>query len=166
MDAIKLLTEQHRRLEAVLKQALQAKEPAGRLAALVRVGDDLIKHITSEEQIFYPAVKARRTEDILMESLEEHLSLKRLLADLLTLDPAAETWESKLKVLEEQTVHHHEEEEEHLIPAVRKTWTVSDLTDLGQQLLALQQDLQRDGDPREAAIEQTGDGALEVSAGK
>ena len=120
MDAIKLLTEQHRRLEAALKQALQAREPAARSSALARAGDDLTKHLTSEEEIFYPAVKARSTEDILRESLEEHLSLKRLLADLLTLDAAAETWEPKLKVLDEQTVHHHKEEEERLFPAVRK----------------------------------------------
>ncbi len=72
-----------------MKTAVDAHEPKARAAALVRVGDDLTKHITSEEQVFYPAVKAKRTEDILLESLEEHLSLKRLLADLLTMDPAA-----------------------------------------------------------------------------
>lgn len=155
MDAIKLLTEQHRRLEAALKQALQAREPAARSSALARAGDDLTKHLTSEEEIFYPAVKARSTEDILLESLEEHLSLKRLLADLLTLDTAAETWEPKLKVLEEQTVHHHKEEEERLFPAVRKTWESQELVDLGQQLLARQRQLQRDGAPRDAVLEQT-----------
>ena len=155
MDAIKLLTEQHRRLEASLKQALQAREPAARSSALARAGDDLTKHLTSEEEIFYPAVKARSTEDILLESLEEHLSLKRLLADLLMLDTAAETWEPKLKVLEEQTVHHHKEEEERLFPTVRKTWEDRELFDLGQQLLARQQQLQGDGAPRDAVLEQT-----------
>ena len=155
MDAIKLLTEQHRRLEAALKQALQAREPAARSSALARAGDDLTKHLTSEEEIFYPAVKARSTEDILLESLEEHLSLTRLLADLLTLDAAAETWEPKLKVLDEQTVHHHKEEEERLFPAVRKTWESQELVDLGQQLLARQQELQSDGAPRDAVLDQT-----------
>src|SRR4030095_10142891 len=86
MDATKLLTQQHRRLEAGLKEALQAQEPAARSAALTRAGDELTKHLTSEEEAFYPAVKARSTEDVLLESLEDHLSLKRLLGDLLAMD--------------------------------------------------------------------------------
>jgi hemerythrin superfamily protein len=155
MDAIKLLIDQHRKLEAQMKTALESREAQARAASLARVGDDLTKHITSEEEVFYPAVKAKRTEDILLESLEEHLSLKRLLADLLTLDPGAETWEPKFKVLKEQTEHHHKEEEEHLFPKVRKGWNAAELDALGQQMLGLQQKLQRAGDPRDAVVEQT-----------
>ena len=155
MDAIKLLIDQHRKLEAQMKTAVEAHEPKARATALARVGDDLTKHLTSEEEVFYPAVKAKRTEDILLESLEEHLSLKRLLADLLTLDPAAETWEAKFKVLKEQTEHHHEEEEEKLFPKVRKAIEAGELEHLGQRMLAMQQQLQRAGDPRDAVIEQT-----------
>lgn len=159
MDAIKLLIDQHRKLEAQMKAAVDARQPDARTAALAQVGDHLTKHITSEEEVFYPAVKAKRTEDVLLESLEEHLSLKRLLADLLTLDPAAETWEPKFKVLKEQTEHHHKEEEENLFPKVRKDWDPSELEALGQQMLALQQKLQRAGDPRDAVIEQTDEAA-------
>jgi hemerythrin superfamily protein len=159
MDAIKLLIDQHRKLEAQMKAAVDARQPDARTAALALVGDHLTKHITSEEEVFYPAVKAKRTEDVLLESLEEHLSLKRLLADLLTLDPAAETWEPKFKVLKEQTEHHHKEEEENLFPKVRKDWDASELEALGQQMLALQQKLQRAGDPRDAVIEQTDEAA-------
>lgn len=159
MDAIKLLIEQHRKLEAQMKTTIEAQQPQARTVALARVGDDLTKHVTSEEEVFYPAVKARSTEDILLESLEEHLSLKRLLADLLELDPAAETWEAKFKVLKEQTEHHHKEEEENLFPKVRKMMDSSALDALGQQMLALQQRLQQAGAPREAVAEQTDEAA-------
>ena len=142
-----------------MKATVEAHQPEARATGLARVGDDLTKHLTSEEEVFYPAVKAKRTEDVLLESLEEHLSLKRLLADLLTLDPAAETWEPKFKVLKEQTEHHHEEEEEKLFPKVRKALDAAELEDLGQQMLALQQNLQRAGDPRDAVIEQTAEAA-------
>ena len=155
MDAIRLLTDQHRKLESLMKTALQAQQPKPRAAALAQVGDDLTKHVTSEEEVFYPAVKAKGTEDILLESLEEHLSLKRLLADLLALDPAAETWEAKFKVLNEQTEHHHQEEEEHLFPKVRKALDAAELDTLAQQIMALQQGLQQAGDPREAVAGQT-----------
>jgi hemerythrin superfamily protein len=155
MDAIRLLTDQHRKLESLMKTTLEAQQPKPRAAALAQVGDDLTKHITSEEEVFYPAVKAKRTEDILLESLEEHLSLKRLLADLIALDPAAETWEAKFKVLKEQTEHHHKEEEENLFPKVSKALESGELDALAQQILASQQKLQSAGAPRDAVTEQT-----------
>ena len=155
MDAIKLLTSQHRALEALLKVGLAAQKPRARSAALVEVGDELTKHLTSEEELFYPEVKARQTEDILLESLEEHLSLKRLLADLLVLDTDDATWEAKFKVLKEQTEHHHEEEEEHLFPKVAKMLSANELNVLGRAMLDLQHRLQKAGDPREAVADQT-----------
>jgi iron-sulfur cluster repair protein YtfE (RIC family) len=142
-----------------MKATLAANQPPARATALARVGDDLVKHLTSEEEVFYPAVKVRSTKDTLLESLEEHLSLTRLLADLLGLDPAADTWEAKFKVLHEQAEHHHKEEEEHLFPEVRKALDAAELDALGAQMLALQFNMQRAGGPSEAVTEQPGEAA-------
>ena len=155
MDAIELLTCQHRALETLLDHVLDAPDAARIGPAFARVADELTVHITSEEQVFYPAVRAGRTEDILLESLEEHLSLKRLLADLLVLDPAERTFEPKFKVLAEQAEHHHKEEEEHLFPKVRKLLDAERLRQLGDEMQAMQQRLHREGAPREAVAEQT-----------
>ena len=155
MDAIELLTGQHRALEALLGGVLDTPDAARIGSAFARVADELTVHITSEEQVFYPAVRAGRTEDILLESLEEHLSLKRLLADLLILDPTEKTFEPKFKVLAEQAEHHHKEEEEHLFPKVRKLLDAERLRALGQEMQAMQQNLHREGAPREAVAEQT-----------
>ena len=155
MNAVDLLIDQHRSLESDMETLLDTEDPARRAWLLARVGDQLTVHIASEEQVFYPAVKARRTEDILLESLEEHLSLKRLLADLLELDPAAPTFAPKFKVLSEQTEHHHHEEEEHLFPQVRRLFDAPQLERLGQEMMALQQRLRREGDPREAVAGET-----------
>ncbi|MFZ6647384.1 hemerythrin domain-containing protein [Undibacterium sp. TJN25] len=154
MDAIKLLTAQHRALENVLKKALQANG-AEQYALFKQGADELSVHIASEEQIFYPAVKAKRTRDILLESLEEHLSLKRLIADLLTLKPADDTFQPKLKVLSEQAEHHHKEEEEHLFPKVTKLLDDKELDDLGSEMQALQLALIKHGDPRKSAADET-----------
>ena len=159
MNAIELLIDQHRLLEARLEAALLTTQPLARAALLAQIGDHLAVHIASEEEVFYPAVKASRTEDILLESLEEHLSLKRLLADLLDLPPYAHTYEAKLKVLKEQTEHHHREEEEHLFPKVQKIWDPQQLEALGRQMVRLQQQLRTQGEPREAMAEQTGEAA-------
>lgn len=159
MDAVKLLIEQHRRLEQGMQRLEDAQSDSERTRLLAEVGDHLTVHIASEEQVFYPAVHAAPTEDVLLESLEEHLSLKRLLADLLELAPGAQTFEPKFKVLKEQTEHHHEEEEEHLFPKVCKLLDAKARAALGQEMLALQGRLQREGAPREAVAQQTDEAA-------
>jgi hemerythrin superfamily protein len=156
MDSIVLLTHQHRALEAAFDDALDdALDDAARARCFARVADELAVHIASEEQVFYPAVRARRTEDILLESLEEHLSLKRVLADLLALDPSEETFVPKLKVLSEQAEHHHKEEENHLFPKVLKLLELPQREALGRDMLALQQEQIEQGNPRLRVRDQT-----------
>jgi hemerythrin superfamily protein len=155
MDAIDLLVRQHREMEAALKEVLAAVDPDAVRTLFADVADRLTMHIESEEQIFYPAVKAKRTEDILLESLEEHLSLKRFLADLLPLEPTDKTFEPKFKVLKEQAEHHHKEEEEHLFPKVEKLLDAGQREALGAEMLALQRHLEKSGEPREGVTRQT-----------
>jgi hemerythrin superfamily protein len=155
MDAIDFLVRQHREMEAALKQVLAAKDDIAVKALFAQLADKLTMHVTVEEQVFYPAVKAKRTEDILLESLEEHLSLKRLLADLLALEPSDRTFDPKFKVLKEQAEHHHKEEEEHLFPKVAKLLDPIQGEALGAEMLALQRHLDKADEPREAVLTQT-----------
>ncbi|HVL77360.1 MAG TPA: hemerythrin domain-containing protein [Noviherbaspirillum sp.] len=153
-DAVELLTRQHREMERLLEEICQADE-AGRKPLFATVADQLTIHIKAEEQIFYPAVHMARTEDDLLEALEEHLSLKRLLADLVELEPDDRAFEPKFKVLKEQTEHHHREEEEHLFPAVLKLVGEQERCALGAQMLVLQAQLTRQDAPRCAVINET-----------
>ena len=155
MDAVDLLLQQHQEMERLLARTLEVEEPAERKKRFTQIADLLTVHMASEEEVFYPAVKAKRTEDILLESLEEHLSLKRLLADLLPLDAADQTFEPKFKVLKEQAEHHHEEEEEHLFPKVKKLLSRDERERLGEEMCDLQRRLGRSGEPRERVVEQT-----------
>ena len=159
MDAIDLLVRQHREMEAALKKVLDAADDAAVKALFMEVADELTLHISSEEEVFYPAVKAKRTEDILLESLEEHLSLKRLLADLLPLEPSDQTFEPKFKVLKEQAEHHHKEEEEHLFPKVAKLLAPAQREALGLEMIAVQRRLDKAGKPREAVVNQIDEAA-------
>lgn len=155
MNAVDLLIDQHRQIESRLREWMATEDAARRAALFAEVGDHLTVHMASEEQVFYPAVKAARTEEILLESLEEHLSLKRLLADLVALDVDDKTFEPKFEVLKEQTEHHHREEEDDLFPKVRRMLEAQRLDALGDEMLALQRSLRREGDPREGVVEQT-----------
>ena len=155
MDAIDLLRRQHQEMEHAMGELLDIEDPARKKACFSKLADELMVHIASEEEVFYPAVKAARTEDILLESLEEHLSLKRFLADLIDLDVASQTFDAKFKVLKEQAEHHHREEEEHLFPRSRKLLDSDRLEALGNEMSSLQSKLERQGEPRELVAEQT-----------
>lgn len=146
-------------MEAALERALAA-DAEERRERFLAAADVLMSHVMIEERLFYPAVKARRTEDILLESLEEHLSIKRLLADLVDLPAEDEHFEAKLHVLEEQTEHHHKEEEEHLFPKVKKLLSEDEQVELGKQMQAMQLAILADK-PRQLAAQQT-DAAAEL----
>jgi hemerythrin superfamily protein len=132
-DPIALLVHDHRKMEAMLTKLAEA-DVAKRTALLDDIANVLAAHVALEEEHFYPAVRARRTEDILLESLEEHLSLKRVMSDLLDLPVADDRWEAKMHVLKEQAVHHHKEEEEHLFPKVQKLFDEAQLNELGASM--------------------------------
>jgi hemerythrin superfamily protein len=155
MDSIDLLVAQHRTMENLLRRVLDVSDVAAKTALFQEAADELTTHLSAEELLFYPAVKARRTEDILLESLEEHLSLKRLIADLLALAPSERTFEAKFKVLKEQAEHHHKEEEEHLFPKVRTLLDASEREELGSEMLAHQEQLRQEGEPRANVLHDT-----------
>ncbi len=95
----------------------------------------------------------------MLESLEQHLSLKRLLADLLQMQPAEQTFEAKFKLLKEQAEHHHKEEEEHLFPEAKTLLDEGARKTLGQEMMGLQARLNAEGKPREGVIDETGSAA-------
>jgi hemerythrin superfamily protein len=140
VDALKLLTEQHKEVDALI--AKLEKDPADKDELFEELADKIAAHATMEEKLFYPAVRARQTEDILRESVEEHLAVKRIIADMLSLDSDDDQWDAKLSVVKEQLEHHaHEEEEGELFPKVRKLFGKDELEALGGEMAALFEEL-------------------------
>ena len=154
MNAIKLLESQHREVAKLFSQIESAKDVSTKEALFEKIADSLAAHAAIEEHQFYPAVRARRTEDILLEALEEHLGIKRVLADLLEIDASDETFDAKVKVLKEQVEHHVGEEESDLFPKVRKILDAERLEALGQEMSAEQDELE-EGHPRESIPKET-----------
>ena len=150
MNAIKLLKHQHREVDALFKQLHKAKAGGPRRSVFEKIADALAVHSAIEERHFYPAVKEKPTETILLESVEEHLAVKRVIADLLRLDAADETFAAKVKVLEDEVVHHVEEEEETLFPMVERMFDDEALESLGEAMEETQEALLRSGNPRQA----------------
>lgn len=150
MNAIKMLKQQHREVAKLFKQFEAAKSAKPRQETFNEIADALAIHATIEERHFYPAVKKQQTEDLLLESVEEHLEIKRAIADLLELDPSDDTFEAKVKVLQEDVEHHVEEEETELFPKVEKLFAEEDLDAIGEAMEETQGELKQAGNPRDA----------------
>ena len=161
MNAIDMLKKQHREVKALFREY----EKQGDRAELTKqqifeeAADALAIHAAIEEKHFYPAVKAKRTEDILLEALEEHLGIKRIIADMLEIDSSDETFDAKMKALTEQVEHHAGEEEEDLFPKVKKILDPAQLEALGDQMQATMEELQEKGEPRKAVPGETASAA-------
>ena len=147
LTAVDLLTEQHREVEKLFAAFEKAKDEEDKEALFEEIADKLAVHTKIEEQIFYPAVREKKTEDMILEAYVEHTSAKRLLADMLEADPSEDSFTAQMKVLQEQIEHHVEEEEKELFVQAKKVLSNDELVALGQEMTALQTELENN-DPR------------------
>jgi hemerythrin superfamily protein len=138
MDAITLLRDDHKTVEQLFKRFEKAGDRAHveKRQIVDRIIEELSVHAAIEEQVFYPVARATvaDTEDIALESLEEHHIVKWLLSELVDLDPASERFDAKVTVLMENVRHHVEEEQTDFFPKVRDGLSRSALADLGDAL--------------------------------
>ena len=140
MDAITLLKEDHRNVEKLFKRFEKAGEKAytTKRAIVASIIAELSVHAAIEEQLFYPVTRATvpDTDDLALESLEEHLIVKRLLEDLESMSPEDERFSAKVTLLMENVRNHVEEEEGEYFPKVRDELGRKALNDLGDALMA------------------------------
>src|SRR5688572_6723608 len=138
MDAITLLKDDHRTAEQLFKRFEDAGDKAyvQKRQIVDRIIEQLSIHAAIEEQAFYPVARTAvpDTEDITLESLEEHHVVKWLLSELEDMDPAHERFDAKVTVLIENVRHHVEEEETEFFPKVREELGRNELADLGETM--------------------------------
>ena len=158
MDAIELLKTQHQEVKGLFKRIEKAEEDE-KQDLFEQLADALAVHAAIEEKHFYPATKNARTEELLQEAVEEHLSAKRLIADLMEMSPEDPQFDAKVTVLQEQIEHHVEEEEKELFPKVRKMLGKEELEDLGVVMEDMAEELKGAGAPRESFPAETGSAA-------
>lgn len=146
MDCLELLTQQHTRIDTLVAKLERGGEDSE--AIFAELADVLAAHARIEEEIFYPAALTQETAGMLHEATEEHLAVKRVLADMLELTVDDEIFAAKLAVLKEQLHHHaHEEEEDKLFPKVRERLDEEQRFALGSEMLALFEETM-EGEPR------------------
>ena len=139
-DVLDLLTAQHKEVDSLIERLERGE--GNRRALFTELADKLAAHATVEEKIFYPFVMGNETSELLHESVEEHLAMKRTLADMITMRLDHETFFAKLSVLKEQIAHHaHIEEEDKLFPKVRQLFSRDERAGIGNELLAMFEEL-------------------------
>ena len=138
MDAITLLKNDHKDVEELFKRFEKAGDRAytEKREIVDRIIEALSKHAAIEEQLFYPVSRATvdDTEDVVLESMEEHHVVKWLLSELEDMDPRHERFDAKTTVLIENVRHHVEEEEEEFFPKVRDELGRNALNELGDAM--------------------------------
>lgn len=159
MNALELLKDQHRQVEKLFTEIEKSEDGEQKQALFEELADNLAAHAAIEEDIFYPMAYAKQTKDLLLEAVEEHLSIKRVLADLIELTPDDESFDAKIIVLREQVEHHVKEEEGELFRKVKKELDSEELEALGAEMEE-QFDAEMADDPSSKIMGQTDEAAL------
>jgi hemerythrin superfamily protein len=141
-DAIELLKQDHAAVKKAFKQFESAKykDPNAMREFVATICNDLKMHTMLEEEIFYPAVRARLKDDDLMnEALVEHNSAKTLIAEIEKLSGDDPMLKPSVTVLGEYVRHHVGEEEREIMPKAKRLKL--DLAGLAEQMLARKEEL-------------------------
>jgi hemerythrin superfamily protein len=141
-DALKLLAQDHREVEALFEQFEKAKDDDKKEQIARQICTELKVHAMIEEEIFYPALEGKIDEDDLKEAYVEHDSAKVLINDIEAGSPESEYYDAKVKVLQEEIEHHVKEEEKqhgNLFQQARAADV--DLDALGEQMAARKAEL-------------------------
>ena len=136
-------------------EAVQSAEVGGgKLEDRVRLSD-----LPAAGWTVSPWVHNQDTEELVLESAEEHLAVKRVLADMLAMEASDDRFDAKLSVLKEQIRHHARDEEEgKLFKQVRRMFDKDELAALGNELMAMFEELMEQ-EPRMEVPSQTREAA-------
>jgi hemerythrin superfamily protein len=141
-DAIDLLKLDHAAVKKAFQQFSKSKykDPNARREFVATICNDLTMHSKLEEEIFYPAVRAKVKDDELMnEALVEHNSVKMLIGELEKMQGDDPMLKPTVTVLEEYVKHHVREEEREILPKAKRLKL--DLAGLAEQMTARKDEL-------------------------
>lgn len=134
-DALALLRADHEEVSALFADVEQARSAPRKKDIVAKICAVLSVHVQIEEEIFYPAVQEALKDKLLVpEAKVEHNGVKALIAQLAEVDPDAEMYDARIKVLSEYVKHHVREEQTEMFPRVRASSL--DLVALGERMAA------------------------------
>jgi hemerythrin superfamily protein len=151
LDAVDMLTGQHREAESQLDKTLNATDPESRRMLLERLCNSVACHMRVEEELFYPTMVKLPPFDAKdkQKQEEEHGDVKGLIKKLLaTKDVMSDDVTKMLKEMESDLKTHHAREEEVIFPNVQSTMAETARTDLGEKMRQRFTELHGQEDPQ------------------
>ena len=159
IDAIQLLTSQHREVDKLFQDLKNASDETVMRSTLLQVVDKLTAHTTIEERHFYPVVRGAETEDIVADAFDDHHEVKEMCLHLLDVGPGDEDFHAKVEELQALVEEHVAIEEGELFPQVRELYDVDQLQTMGREMAASLAELEEIGEPRQQLIADLGEDA-------
>ena len=140
MNPTNLLKQDHRTVKALFRRF----ERASKQSEKQRIGEEIIEelsvHAIIEEQLVYPLIRAdKRMEELVLNALEEHNTVKLVLAELDKMKADDERYDAKMHVVSESVEMHIEEEEGELLPRLDKLLGAEEKTELARKIVAMKQ---------------------------
>src|SRR5688572_5828898 len=143
-SATQMIRQDHKKVEGLFKKVEQTKGAQAKRRLAENAMAELEIHAALEEEIFYPAVKNEVDDgSMVQEAIQEHQTVKQLIAELKGMGEADGEFESQFSQLVENVQHHVEEEENEMLPKVEDSEL--DLNSLGQQMSQRKQQMQSGG---------------------
>jgi hemerythrin-like domain-containing protein len=135
MDALGLVRQDHRRLEALLERLERADlaDAEERAVLLAQLNTALRHHVDEEESLLYPAYPLP-DRDLLTRGAEQHRLITTLAEELATIPPDATTFQPKAHALATQIRAHLNSEDATLLTALESLLDDPALLDLGRRL--------------------------------
>jgi hemerythrin-like domain-containing protein len=141
MDALTLVRQDHRKLEALLERCerLDVDDEEERAVLLGQLQATLRHHVDQEESILYPIYRerARRAgvdQALLDQAIEQHRLIERLSRGLTDGEPDDVTLATRLTLLVEQVRTHLNTESSVLLTAVEDLLDDDTLLELGRRM--------------------------------
>lgn len=139
-DAIAMLKADHVAVSKKFAEYEKSRSVAKKRDLVAEICTALSVHAQIEEEIFYPAVKAKLKDKLLVpEATVEHASLKDLIAQIEGVEPDGEMFDAKVKVLSEYVKHHVKEEQNEMFPRAKAS--TLDMVELGTRMSERKADL-------------------------
>lgn len=136
MDAVTLLTQQHKEAKALFEKIEASSDPSEKQRLLNEVVDALKTHTRIEEEVLYPHIREelRGGSKMFEEAMQEHQEAKKAIKELESLKPDTKEWAQHFEILMHGVLHHATEEEAEMFPKMREQFTADRLEMWGKKM--------------------------------
>ena len=143
MNLYDMLRKDHERVREIFSQLERTTEAddARRENLFASLYHELDVHSQAEEKFLYSRLKGEDgTRELVLEALDEHKEVKKVLDALESMDKGTAEWTARLRGLRDSVEHHVGEEESELFPRARKTLDEEEAAGIAEDIEAFKEE--------------------------